>query len=217
VSGLQQFIRSYWIHVIAGLASVLTLTLAIVLLFVSFSQQDDHPNSLDDWLQSDELAEEPEDGENTPEPNIMVDVKGSVVSPGIYELAPQSRVVDAIHAAGGLSEEGDANQLNFAMILQDEMQIYAPAVGEELSATPTQSVVTASNGQENQSDGPLVNINTALETELETLNGVGPSKSASIIAYREEHGPFATIEDLMNVSGIGEKSFEKLKSEITVQ
>ncbi|MBM0064287.1 helix-hairpin-helix domain-containing protein [Bacillus gibsonii] len=204
-------------HVIAGLASVLTLTLAIVLLFVSFSQQDDHPNSLDEWLQGDELAEEPEDGENTPEPNIMVDVKGSVVSPGIYELAPQSRVVDAIHAAGGLSEEGDANQLNFAMILQDEMQIYAPAVGEELSATPTQSVVTASNGQENQSDGPLVNINTALETELETLNGVGPSKSASIIAYREEHGPFATIEDLMNVSGIGEKSFEKLKSEITVQ
>lgn len=214
---MQQFIKSYWIHVIAGLASVLTFTLAIVLLFVSFSQQDDHPSSLDEWLQGDELAEEPEAGENTPEPNIMVDVKGSVVSPGIYELAPQSRVVDAIHAAGGLSEEGDANQLNFAMILQDEMQIYAPAVGEELSATPTQSVVIASNGQENQSDGPLVNINTALETELETLNGVGPSKSASIIAYREEHGPFATIEDLMNVSGIGEKSFEKLKSEITVQ
>ncbi|MEN0643072.1 helix-hairpin-helix domain-containing protein [Alkalicoccobacillus gibsonii] len=214
---MQQFIKSYWIHVIAGLASVLTLTLAIVLLFVSFSQQDDHPNSLDEWLQGDELAEEPEEGENTVAPNIMVDVKGSVMSPGIYELAPQSRVVDAIHAAGGLSEEGDANQLNFAMILQDEMQIYAPAVGEELSATPTQSVVTASNGQENQADGPLVNINTALETELETLNGVGPSKSASIIAYREEHGPFATIEDLMNVSGIGEKSFEKLKSEITVQ
>lgn len=217
MSSLQQFIKSYWIHVIAGLASVLTLTLAIVLLFVSFSQQDDHPNSLDEWLQGDELAEEPEEGENTVAPNIMVDVKGSVMSPGIYELAPQSRVVDAIHAAGGLSEEGDANQLNFAMILQDEMQIYAPAVGEELSATPTQSVVTASNGQENQADGPLVNINTALETELETLNGVGPSKSASIIAYREEHGPFATIEDLMNVSGIGEKSFEKLKSEITVQ
>lgn len=149
---MQQFIKSYWIHVIAGLASVLTLTLAIVLLFVSFSQQDDHPNSLDEWLQGDELAEEPEEGENTVAPNIMVDVKGSVMSPGIYELAPQSRVVDAIHAAGGLSEEGDANQLNFAMILQDEMQIYAPAVGEELSATPTQSVVTASNGQENQAD-----------------------------------------------------------------
>ncbi|MFK3938434.1 helix-hairpin-helix domain-containing protein [Alkalihalobacillus sp. NPDC078783] len=214
---MLQFIKTYWIHVVAGFASILTLTLVIVLLFVSSVPQSEHPDPLEEWLQGDERTDDAEEVENLPEPNIMVDVKGAVMKPGIYELSPQSRVVDAINAAGGLSEEGDANQLNFALILQDEMQIYAPKEGEELSGTPSQNVVSASAQQDRHSGGPLVNINTALEAELETLNGVGPSKSASIIAYREENGPFTVIEDLMNVSGIGEKSFEKLKSEITVQ
>ncbi|WYP27905.1 helix-hairpin-helix domain-containing protein [Alkalihalobacillus sp. FSL W8-0930] len=214
---MHPFIKTYWIHVVAGFASVLTLTLASILVFVSFSQQDDQQDSLEEWLTGDIAPEDPEEGEDLPESSIMVDVKGAVIQPGIYELEPQSRVIDAINAAGGLSEDGDANQLNFAMILQDEMQIYAPAEGEEMSGMLSQNIGSASTQQDSQSAGPLVNINTALEAELETLNGVGPSKSASIIAYREENGPFTTIEDLMNVSGIGEKSFEKLKAEITVQ
>ena len=216
---MHQFIKTYWIHVVAGFASVLTLTLAVVLIFVGFSQQNDHQDSLDEWLTGDIVSEaESEEEEDLPESNIMVDVKGAVVKPGIYELAPQSRVIDAINAAGGLSEDGDANQLNFAMILQDEMQIYAPVEGEEMSEVLSPNIANASTQQDDHSSGgSLININTALEAELETLNGVGPSKSASIIAYREENGPFTTIEDLMNVSGIGEKSFEKLKSEITVQ
>lgn len=143
--------------------------------------------------------------------SIMVDVKGAVNTQGVYELRQGDRVKDAIDMAGGVTENADELQVNYAQILEDEMLLYVPAKGEvgEIATT------TEINGTE--TNNGLVNINKATSEELQNLTGVGPSKAEAIIAYREENGGFQTIEDLQNVTGIGEKSFEKLKGEISVK
>lgn len=145
---------------------------------------------------------------------VMVDIKGAVQKPGVYQLPKDARVKDALAQAGGATKEADLRQLNLASKLQDEMAVYIPAAGEEiLPSSPVSSI--SSSGTSN--DQPLVNINTANTDELQTLNGIGPSKASAIVSYREENGLFQTVEDLGKVSGIGEKSLEKIKAQITVQ
>lgn len=156
------------------------------------------------------LIDQPE-----PEPeNILVEIKGQVKAPGVFELPPDSRLHDAIALAGGLLPDADALSLNMAMKLTDEMSIYVPAIGETASSPPviTQSSASGANGTAEA----LVNINTADEAGLTTLPGIGPSKAAAIIAHRDEVGPFATIEALKDVTGIGDKTFDGLKDMISV-
>ena len=142
---------------------------------------------------------------------IMVDVKGAVRHPGVYTMDMGNRVIDAINAAGGYLPDADSRLLNHAMKLSDELLIYVPLEGEVLSDSETNLVLQ----QNTQNDG-LVNINTADETLLMTISGIGPAKATAIINYRDEHGPFSSPESIMDVSGIGEKSFEKLKHQIKV-
>lgn len=149
---------------------------------------------------------------------MFVDVQGAVVHPGVYSLDEGSRVIDAIQAAGGYAEKAESRLVNHAMKLSDEMLIYIPVVGEE---PPEDTMATVANAQSNSSSeeassNGAVNLNTASEAELMTLSGVGPSKAAAITQYREENGPFQAIEDVMNVSGIGEKTFEALQEDIIV-
>ena len=144
---------------------------------------------------------------------ILIDIKGAVQHPGVYEMRTGDRVSQAIEKAGGTSEQADEAQVNLAEILQDGTVVYIPKKGEE-------TAVQQGGGGSVQSDGgkgALVNINTATLEELQGISGVGPSKAEAIIAYREENGRFQTIEDITKVSGIGEKSFEKIKSSITVK
>ena len=152
---------------------------------------------------------EPQEVENPIPQTIMVDVKGQVNKPGVYELPSESRVLDAIQAADGLLDSADDRAINLAMILQDEMSIYVPEMGEE-GAMPIQA--TASNAEASGK----VNINRADEAELTSLPGIGPAKAEAIISYRTEAGSFQSIEDLTKVTGIGEKTFEQLKDSITV-
>lgn len=147
-------------------------------------------------------------------PFVMVDIKGAVQKPGVYQLPKDARVKDALAQAGGATKEADLRQLNLASKLQDEMAVYIPAVGEEI---PPSSPVSSISSSGTSNDQPLVNINTANTDELQTLNGIGPSKASAIVSYREENGLFQTVEDLGQVSGIGEKSLEKIKAQITVQ
>ncbi|MGG0477149.1 helix-hairpin-helix domain-containing protein [Priestia megaterium] len=147
-------------------------------------------------------------------PFVMVDIKGAVQKPGVYQLPKDARVKDALAQAGGATKEADLRQLNLASKLQDEMAVYIPAAGEEI---PPSSPVSSISSSGTSNDQPLVNINTANTDELQTLNGIGPSKASAIISYREENGLFQTVEDLGQVSGIGEKSLEKIKAQITVQ
>jgi competence protein ComEA len=143
---------------------------------------------------------------------IMVDVKGAVRHPGVYTVEEGDRLIDAITAAGGYLPDADSRLLNHAMKLTDELLVYVPLVGEE-PLEGGMSLVVQQNPQNN--DG-LININTADEILLMTINGIGPAKASAIINYREEHGPFISPESIMDVSGIGQKTFEKLEHQITV-
>lgn len=144
---------------------------------------------------------------------ILVDIKGAVMRPGVYEAREGERVTDILDKAGGVTEEGDIDAINLALKLTDEMIIYVPKEGEveEGNLASGQADVTGSSQEQ------LVNINTATEVELETLPGIGPSKAAAIIEYRETNGKFTTIEDMKEISGIGDKIFEKLKDTISVK
>jgi len=135
---------------------------------------------------------------------IYVHILGQVNVPGLYTLHDGDRAVDVVAAAGGLTATADPAALNLARFLSDGEQIIVPAVGE---AAPAAAGGTAIPGK--------VNINTADEPTLETLPRVGPSMAARILAWRAANGRFTAIEDLMSVSGIGEKTFEGLKGLVT--
>ena len=150
---------------------------------------------------------------------VIVDVKGAVKYPGIVELTTEHRIMDAIEAAGGYTDTANPVSINHAQKLLDEMVIYVPQHGENLEevAIQTAGAATSTAGSTSTKDDGKVNLNTATEAELTTLPGIGPSKAASIITYREENGGFKTVDDLKNVSGIGDKTFDKLKDAIKVK
>ena len=142
---------------------------------------------------------------------VVVDVKGQVALPGVYTLSANKRVLDAITLAGGLLPTADERMLNLAAKLVDEMVIYVPTEGEHTSFTgPIIQVPGAT------SDSDLININTSDENELMTLSGIGPSKAKAITIYREENGLFQSIEQLKEVSGIGDQTFEAIKDFISI-
>lgn len=148
---------------------------------------------------------------------IMVDVKGQVAMPGVYSSSQGERVIDVIQRAGGLTENADESQVNFAEHVQDAMVIYIPAKGEEGVTVPAGTSVNPSSTGGGSGNQAKINLNKADETQLQNLPGIGPSKAAAITEYRETSGPFKSVEDLKNISGIGDKTFEKLKDLITVQ
>lgn len=169
-------------------------------------------------------------GETQPE-MIYVDVCGAVANPGVFQLAAGSRVFQAIEAAGGYLPEAVQNCVNRAGVLTDGQQLYILTQEEmERQGLDPAEMAGASDGQMNGSAGTgqntgiaaqaqqdnRININTADETQLTTLTGIGATRAQAIIAYRQENGPFAAIEDIMNVQGIKEGTFAKIKDEIVV-
>ena len=141
---------------------------------------------------------------------MMADVKGAVVKPGVYQIEEGGRVIDLIELAGGLQQDADTAAINFAMHVHDEMAVYVPKVGEEVNdLLPAQSGDSAGKGK--------VNLNSAQSSELQTLTGIGPAKADAIIEHRETNGPFKAIDDLKEISGIGDKTFDKLKDQISVK
>lgn len=148
---------------------------------------------------------------------IVVDIKGAVGQPGVYQGEENMRVMDIVSLAGGLLDTADDKSVNLAQRISDQMVIYIPVVGEdvEMSSDEGESF-QLSNGQGEDAESEKVNINTADAVQLQTLNGIGDKKAELIIAYRMENGSFQTIEDIMEVSGIGEKTFEGFKAAITV-
>lgn len=148
---------------------------------------------------------------------IYVDVDGAVVSPGVYRLKDGARVAQAIDVAGGLTPEADVTGLNRASKVADGQKIYVPKVGEQQPVAAGGGVDggAATTSGAGSSSG-LVNINTASAAELQTLSGIGPSMAQSIIDERTKNGAFASVDDLMRVSGIGEKKLAKIKDCICV-
>lgn len=148
---------------------------------------------------------------------VYVDVDGAVVSPGVYRLKDGARVAQAIDAAGGLTAEADVTGLNRASKITDGQKIYVPTVGEQQAAAAVDGAESgAATTPGAGSSSGLVNINTASAAELQTLSGIGPSMAQSIIDERTKNGAFASVDDLMRVSGIGEKKLAKIKDGICV-
>lgn len=148
---------------------------------------------------------------------VYVDVDGAVARPGVYRLKDGARVSQAIDAAGGLTAEADVTGLNRASKITDGQKIYVPMVGEQQAVAAVGGVESgaAMNAGAGSLSG-LVNINTASAAELQTLSGIGPSTAQSIIDERTQNGAFASVDDLMRVSGIGEKKLAKIKDCICV-
>lgn len=138
---------------------------------------------------------------------IYVDVKGAVEHPGVYKLVKDSRLFQVIEMAGGLTSDADGNAINFSIILADQDVFYIPTTEEGF---PNVTII------DDSTVGGVININVANMEALETLPGIGPATAQNIIDYRDENGPFGTIEDIMNVSGIGESTFNEIKDHITV-
>jgi competence protein ComEA len=149
---------------------------------------------------------------------IYVHVLGAVARPGVYALAADSRCIEAVEAAGGLTADADEERINLADRLRDGQQLYVPRLGTPAPALPTASVPDEPSGVAAQpGESRLVNLNTALAAELETLPGIGPVYAERIIAYREEHGPFDDPAEIMEVRGIGLSCFETIQDRITIE
>ena len=159
---------------------------------------------------------------------ITVHVIGEVNTPGVVTLEEGSRIIDAINLAGGKTEEADLSKINLAYVLEDGVQIYIPSItetakeGEEeaieyIREGAGEGIITTTSTQEKgEEKEQKVNINTANISKLQTLPGIGESIAQRIIEYREQNGEFKNIEDLKNVSGIGENKFNNIKDKIII-
>lgn len=153
--------------------------------------------------------------------SVVVYVAGAVAAPGVYTLAPLSRVADAVSAAGGALATADLNVVNLAATVHDGERIYVPIVGEvvpALVAGVEVAGVEAAGGAGADPTVPAgpVNVNTASAEQLDLLPGVGPTTAAAIVAHREQHGPFQTIDQLGDVHGIGPAKLDALRGLVTV-
>ena len=142
-----------------------------------------------------------------PQQIILVDIKGAVKKPGVYELPVNARLHELVNVAGGLTDDAEDRQVNMAIVLADQQLVYIPRKGETVEQTNLPPQV----GNESK-----VNINTASAEELQTLTGIGEKKAQAIIDYRTQNGNFQSIDQLTEVDGFGEKTVEKLRDSITI-
>ncbi len=155
---------------------------------------------------------------------LQVHVTGAVQRPGVYGLAPGSRLVQAVEAAGGMAPDADEERMNLADRLVDGQQVYVPRRGTPIPPSPTAAARLSSaspghsgaSGEAVAADG-VVNINTATVAELEALPGIGPALAQRIVEHREANGPFADPAEIVAVRGIGEATYTKLADRIAVQ
>lgn len=207
---------------LAGLVVVIVLLLAAVGLWYTRSlprpidiATDAAPMAVASSVPSASVAVAPSASTSaSPSTTLIVDVTGWVRKPGVFAFEPGDRVIDAVERAGGARDNADLTLLNLAAPLVDGQQILVPKEGAQVPGT-VPGTTPGTTGVPGATGG-LVNINTADEATLETLNGVGPVLGASIIAYRTEHGPFTSIDQLDEVSGIGPATMEDLRSQVTV-
>ena len=213
---------------------VLAIIIIISICYYIYSENIDFLNVQEQNLEIDEQELE---NSNTEDKNnidkakeennlIIVHVSGAVNQEGIVELGENSRIADAIEKAGGLKEEACIEEINLAYVLEDGMKIHIPTIEEQnktndsvennnnLYITSESNLSSEKNNNKKQTS--KININTATQEELETLPGIGPSTALKIINYRNENGKFKSIEDIKEVSGIGESKFNNIKSMISV-
>lgn len=198
----KEFFIEHKKQIIQAAAVILIFIIAIAIYISNNKEQQEELDISQTQQVETEQAEEPED--------VIIDICGAVNDSKVVTLPTGSRVEDAIKAAGGITDEADLSGINRAAILTDGEKIYIPTVDEV-----KRGIDIPSTGSNISSDGSI-NINEATAEELETLNGIGPVTAEKIIQYRDEYGKFETKEDLMEVNGIGEKTYAQIKDKIRV-
>ncbi|HEM4484338.1 TPA: helix-hairpin-helix domain-containing protein [Streptococcus suis] len=201
-----------------ALPAVAGLLLTTFLIFSQPAKSDqtgliDFPQS-EQTSNSSELVEETSTEVSEESSQLVVDVKGAVAKPGLYTLAADARVNDAVEAAGGLTSQADPKSINLAQKLSDEAVVYVASKDENISVVAS---TTASSAMSQEGNESKVNLNTATEADLQTISGIGAKRAADIIAYREANGGFKSVDDLNNVSGIGDKTMESIRPYVTVE
>lgn len=151
---------------------------------------------------------------------VYVDVKGAVQRPGVYRATADMRVADVLQLANGLAPQADQRQVNLAAKVTDQQVIYVPVRGEHLPAIATNGSAsqpsTGSHGQSGSANKQPLNLNTADVAALQKLTGVGQKKAEKIVAYRQQHGPFKSVNDLAHVNGFGAKTVAKFRDQLTI-
>ena len=155
---------------------------------------------------------------------VIIDIKGEVNNPGVYELKESNNVNDAINVAGGLTKKSDTSNINLSKKLTDEMVIIVYSKDEinkmkqenKVTCPPCNDALIVEEKSKITTSDTKININTAGEEELTSLDGIGQAKAQAIIEYRNQNNGFKSIDELKNVSGIGENAFEKIKDKITI-
>lgn len=198
--------------------TIMTIIIAIMLAVIGYyiinkTEKYDYSE-----LEKISNTEEQEEEEKDEEEKIIIHIAGEVEEGGVIELEKGARISDAIEEAGGTTEEADLSNVNLAYSLSDGQKIKIPNINEENKET----IVEEKAGEDiiiegNKSEEEKININKATQTEIETLPGIGPSTALKIINYRNEHGKFEKIEDIKNVSGIGDSKYENIKEYICVE
>jgi competence protein ComEA len=206
IEGSNQMKDLLEIHKLKLLAVLVLLIIIMIYFFIRSDVQDDI---------TFEEASSPLINETSQKTSVtieepiimMVDVKGAVRIPDVYVAEQDERVIDLIKKAGGFTDKADQNQVNLSQHVEDEMVIHVPNLGD------SENIQIGSNLPQNN----LVNINKASDSELQTLPGIGPSKALAIIEYRDTNGGFRTVDEIKKISGIGEKTFEKLEPHISIK
>lgn len=182
------------------------------IIYYNYYKENDDAEILEEvYVENTEKIEDTEE-------KIIIHITGEVNNEGIVKINSNSRLIEAIEAAGGLTENADISKINLAYIVSDGQKIYIPNVNdlieEYIDSEAGEGVIVEDI---NSSKKTLININTATQTELETLTGIGASTALKIINYRNENGKFKNIEEIKNVSGIGDAKYEAIKDNICVK
>lgn len=158
---------------------------------------------------------------------VVCDISGAVKHHGVYRLKNGARLEDLIEKAGGLTKDAQLQAINRSQLLKDQDKIYIPGKGDKTEAAQTANSAaasapasspsaSASSSTSGAASGDLINLNTATASDLQKLNGIGEKKAEQIIAYRQEKGSFKSIDELKEVSGIGDKTFAAIKDQLTI-
>ena len=229
--GFITFAYRYRKQIIIGvICFVVLISVVCLILFYCFKTDVFEKDKNEDLVLEDKIDKK---DNNTDNKYYKVDIKGEIVNPGIYELKIDSRVIDVINAAGGLTENADTSVINLSKKINDEMVIIIYSREQVKNFEKTKEIEKQVLDKCNELDENSlkndacidssnnkhigkVNINTASLEELMSLTGIGEAKAKDIIKYREDNGGFKTIEDLLKVSGIGDNTFASIKENITV-
>ena len=228
---VKSFLQKYFLLIIMFLLSLTSLGFSLYNTYYLSNQYSKETVTLPDNLLEESSKEETKELESIPEEKYYVDIKGYVKKPGVYEVSKTSIVNDCLKLAGGLLKNADTTTINLSKPVSAAMVIYVPKKNEVIKSTTDKTTTTTteipnnaaipdnSNTSSDTSSATTnlkINLNTASKEELTKLSGIGEAKAQDIIDYRNTNGSFKTIEEIKNISGIGDALFAKIKDNITI-